>query len=183
MSPTDNLKSEHNDIKELLKIMSKIAENIKSNDVFYTSDIEDIIDFLKFFIDKSHHGKEEIYYSKLESFGVLRDTELLNVILFEHTLTRNYLKDIYTCVENCKIGNNFSGEMLAESLINYVNVINNHMQKEEDVVFPFADRNLSDEKQNEIYKEFEKVEESIDKHGFQDHYHNLLKQLQTKYPD
>jgi len=50
MTPTENLKSEHNDINELLDIMSKIAGNIKSNDVFYTSDVEDIIDFLKYFI-------------------------------------------------------------------------------------------------------------------------------------
>jgi len=183
MSPTDNLMSEHDDIKELLKIMSKIAGNIKSNNVFYTSDVEDIIEFLNFFIEKSHHGKEEVYYPKLESYGVLKDTDLLSVMMDEHTLSRNYLKDIYTCVENCKVGNYFSGEMLAESLINYVLVIENHMQKEENIIFPLADRMLSDEKQDEISKEFEKVEESLVQHGFQVHYHDLLIKLQLKYND
>jgi len=183
MRATDNLKSEHKDINELLKIMSKIAENIKSNNVFYTSDIEEILDFLKFFIEKSHHGKEEIFYPELEQAGIPKETESLSVMLYEHTLARNYLKDIYSCVENCKIGYTFSGEMLAESLLNYVLLIKNHMRKEEEIIFPMADRELSNEKQIEITKQFEKIEENIVQHGFHEHYHDLLEKLQTKYPD
>jgi hemerythrin-like domain-containing protein len=183
MSPTENLKNEHKEINELLKIMSKIAGSIKSNKVFYTSDVEDIIEYMEIFIEKSHHGKEEIYYTKLELYGVLKDTELLNEMLHEHTRSRNYLKDICTCVVNCKIGYTFSGDMLAESLTNYVLLIENHMLKEEDIIFPLADIKLSDENQHEISIEFDKIEESIVKHGFQDHYHTLLKNLQTKYPE
>ncbi|MDD4969199.1 MAG: hemerythrin domain-containing protein [Paludibacter sp.] len=183
MRPTENLKSEHKDINELLKIMSKIAASIKSNEVFYTNDVEDIIDFLKYFIDKSHHGKEEIFYPALQQAGIQKDIESLNEMLYEHTLARTYLKDIYSCVENCKNGFSFSGEMLADSLNNYVFLISNHIQKEEDIIFPMAERELSNEKQIEITNKFEKIEENIVQHGFHEHYHDLLKKLQTKYPD
>ena len=183
MTPTENLKSEHNDIKELLNIMSKIAVNIKSKDVFYTSDVEDIIDFLKFFIEKSHHGKEEVFYPALEFAGIPKEAESLSVMMYEHSLAKNYLKDINSCVVNCKIGNSFSGEMLADSLTNYVALIKNHIQKEEEIIFPLADTELSPEKQIEIAEEFERIEEKIIHHGFHEHYNKLLKELQIKYPD
>ena len=183
MTPTENLKSEHNDIIELLKIMSKIAESIKSNDVFYPSDIEEIIDFLKHFIEKSHHGKEEIFYPELILAGVSKENESLSVMKYEHVLARNYLKDINSCVENCKIGNAFSGQLLADSLNNYVVLISNHIKKEEEIIFPMADKELSEEKQIEISEEFERIEEKIVRHGFHDHYHKLLKKLQSKYSD
>lgn len=184
MTPTENLINEHKDIVELLDIMSKIAESIKSNSVFYTNDVEDIIDFLKYFIDKSHHGKEEkVFYPALAKAGILKDVVPLSVMLYEHALARNYLKDIKSCVENCKIGNAFSGELLADSLRNYVILINNHIQKEEELIFPLANKTLSEEKQKEIYKQFEVIEAKIVDHGSHDHYHRLLTNLKTKYAD
>lgn len=183
MTPTENLTKEHKDIIELLNIMNKIADKIKSKDVFYTSDVEEIIDFLKFFIEKSHHGKEEIFYPELKFAGIPIELESLSIMMYEHTLAKNYLKDIYSCVENCKIGNSFSGELLADSLKNYVVLIKNHIQKEEEIIFPLADKELSQEKQTDIYRQFENIEKKIISHGFQEHYHKLLKNLKIKYPD
>jgi len=181
MTPTENLKNEHIDIIELLNIMSKIAGKIKSNDVFYTSDVEDIIEFLKYFIDKSHHGKEEVFYPALKDAGIHKEAELINVMLSEHVLAKNYLMDIDSCVVNCKIGNDFSGELLADSLTKYVVMIKNHIQKEEEIIFPLADRELSIENQQEIANEFERIEEKILHHGFHEHYHSLLLKLESKY--
>jgi len=183
MTPTENLTSEHQDIIELLDIMNKIAGSIKSNEVFYTNDVEEIIDYLKFFIEKSHHGKEEIFYPALVSAGIPKENESISIMLYEHVLAHNYLKDINSCVENCKIGNSFSGELLADSLRNYVKLIKSHIRKEEEIIFPMADKELSKEKQNEIYRQFENIEEKIVHHGFHEHYHRLLRKLQSKYQD
>jgi len=183
MTPTENLKSEHNDILELLKIMSKIAESIKSNDVFYPNDVEEIIDFLKHFIEKSHHGKEEVFYTELISTGVPKENESLSIMKYEHVLIRNYLKDINSCVENCKIGNSFSGVFLADSLTNYVVLMTNHIKKEEEIIYPLAESELSKAKLIDISKEFERIEEKIIHHGFHDHYHKLVEKLQSKYSD
>jgi len=71
MTPTENLIKEHEEINELLDIMSKIALKIKSKDVFYPTDVEEIIDYLIIIIDKSHHGKEdEVFYPELISSGI-----------------------------------------------------------------------------------------------------------------
>ena len=183
MKPTENLSKEHSDILELLGIMSRISKNIISNKVFYTGDIEEIIDFLKHFIEKSHHKKEEVFYPILSGVDHLKDKEELSVMLYEHVLERNYLKDINSCVINCKIGNSFSQELLAESMMKYVVLLKGHINKEEKIIFPMADKVLNEAQQNEVYAQFEKIEEKIVEHDFHDHYHRLLKHLKSKYPE
>jgi hemerythrin-like domain-containing protein len=183
MKPTENLSNEHNDILQLLGIMSRISKNIISNKVFYTSDIEEIIDFLKHFIEKSHHKKEEVFYPILSGVDSLEEKEELSVMLYEHVLARNYLKDISSCVINCKIGNSFSQELLAESMMKYVVLLTGHIKKEENIIFPLADKVLNEAQQKEVYFQFEKIEMKIVEHDFHDHYHRLLNKLITKYPD
>lgn len=183
MTATENLISEHKYIIELLGIMSKISEKIISNEVFYTRDIEDIIHLLKHFIENSHHKKEEIFYPALTAAELPNDREELSIMFYEHALARNYIKDISSCVINCKIGNSFSQELLAESMMKYVVLLKNHIRKEEKIIFPMANKILDEDEQVEIYKQFEKIEEKIVQHVFHEHYHRLLENLKNKYPD
>ena len=182
MKPTDNLIIEHREISELLNIMSVIAENIKSKDVFYPNDVDDIIDSLIILLDKSHHGKEEeVFYPELLLSGIPKEKAPLSIINYEHMLAKRYLNEINSCVVNCKIGNDFSGELLADSLTNYVVVIQNHIQREEENVFPLANKTFSVEKQKEIYQKFEDIEQKNITHDFNEHFNKLLNKLNNKY--
>ena len=184
MTPTENLINEHKEINELLNILSKISDKIKSKDVFYTNDVEEIVDYLILLINKSHHGKEDgVFYPELMQSGISKEIAPLSIINYEHTLSRRYLKEIVSCVVNCKIGNDFSGEMLAESITNYVVVIKNHIKREEEIVFPMAEKLLSVDKKNEIAKKFENIDENNFNHSFVEHFNKLLKKFKIKYPD
>jgi hemerythrin-like domain-containing protein len=183
MNPTENLTREHKDINELLNIMNKIADQIRSNKVFYTNDVEDILDFLLVFIENFHHQKEEIFYPVLVSAGIPEEPESISIMLYEHVLSRNYLNEISCCVQNCKIGNDFSGELLADSLMKYVTLLKGHIKKEEKLIFPLADKQLSEEKQNEIYKKFEDIDKAVVGQRNHDHYHKMLQGLKFKYAE
>jgi hemerythrin-like domain-containing protein len=184
MSPTENLVKEHNDINELLDIMTKIAAKIRSRDVFYPTDVEEIVDYLKIIVDKSHQSKEDgILYPELILTGISKTTAPLSLVEYEHTQAMRYLNEISSCVENCKIGNNFSCELLAESLTNYVTVFKNHIQREEETVFPIADKILSAEKQSEITGKFQEIEEKIFNQRFLEHYDKLLTDLKSRYKE
>jgi hemerythrin-like domain-containing protein len=180
---TENLISEHKDIIELLVIMKKIANNIESKNVFYTSDVEDIIKLLSLFIDKSHHSKEDLFYHELSLSEMQTENVPISVMHYEHVLTRQYMNDIKSCIENCKVGNNFSQELLAESLKKYVVLTSSHIAKEENIIFPMVSHALSGERQKELFEKFKKIEESIEVHGFHEHFQELLKKLKNNYPD
>ena len=183
MTPTENLINEHKKINELLDIMSKIALKIKSKDVFYPNDVEEIVKYLINLIENSHHGKEDdVFYPELISSGIPKETAPLSIINYEHVISERYLKDISSCVVNCKIGNDFSGELLADSLRNYVIAIKNHIQREEEIIFPIANEVFSVEKQNEILQRFDVIEQKYFSISFNDQFNKLLNELKIKYP-
>ena len=182
MIPTEDLIHEHKAIKVMLSIMSKIAEDIKINKGFDTKDVEKIVDFLKTFADKCHHGKEETaLFPALVLAGMPEENGPIAVMLHEHVIGRQHIKEIGTYLADYKTGNPDSGELLAASLSNYVSLLGNHIHKEENVLFPMANKILSEQKQMGISEQFEKIEEEVIGHGVHEQYHELLKQLKNKY--
>jgi len=182
MKPTEDLINEHNAIKVMLSIMNKIAENIRNDKGIETNDIEKIVDFLKTFADKCHHGKEEnALFPALVLAGIPKENGPIGVMLHEHTLGRGYIKEIETSTENFKAGNSNSIQLIANSLLSYVNLLQNHIQKEENVLFKMADKVLSNQVQDDVYKQFEKIEEEVVGHGVHEQFHELLSKLKSKY--
>ena len=182
MKPTEDLIHEHEAIKKMLGIMDKISENIKNNKEVDTNDIEDIIEFLKTFADKCHHGKEEnALFPALVLAGIPKENGPIGVMLHEHTLGRGYIKEIETSTEDFKAGNSNSIQLIANSLLSYVNLLQNHIQKEENVLFKMADKVLSNQVQDDVYEQFEKIEEEVVGHGIHEQFHELLNNLKSKY--
>jgi hemerythrin-like domain-containing protein len=183
MSPTENLKREHEAIYEVLNIMSKIANDIKEKKVFYATDIDSIVDFLIVFWYNCHNQKEEqVFYPALLRAGIQTDDESIGDISHEHSMGRIYIREIYHSIENCKIGNSFSCERLVDSLNNYVNLLRFHIQKEEEVLFPKADAVFTEDNLREITNQFEVIEEQTIGHSAHEQYFELLKQLKGQYP-
>jgi hemerythrin-like domain-containing protein len=182
MSPTENLKREHEAIYEVLNIMSKIANDIKEKKVFYTTDIDSIVDFLIVFWYNCHNQKEEqVFYPALVRAGIQTDDESIGDISHEHSMGRIYIREMSYSIENCKIGNSFSCERLVDSLNNYVNLLRFHIQKEEEVLFQQADAVFTEDNLREISNQFEEIEEQTIGHSVHEQHFELLKQLKGQY--
>ncbi|HUX95209.1 MAG TPA: hemerythrin domain-containing protein [Bacteroidales bacterium] len=184
MTLTEDLILEHNAIEEMLSIMTKIAGNIEKDKEFDTRDVEKIIDFLRTFADKCHHGKEETaLFPALVLSGIQEDNDQVDVMLQEHNVGRGYINGLIAGVEDYK--NNFANSygLVSTCLTNYVNLLHSHIQKEEDMLFPMANKVLSEQKRNEILEQFKIIEEEVIGHGDLEQYQKLLKQLKIKYID
>ena len=180
MKPTEELIYEHNAIKLTLNVMSNISRSIKDKKVFYTNDVEKIVDFLTVYVDKCHRTKEEeVFYPAL----LLSKLPVVNIglIINEHAIGEGYLDEISCCVENCKIGSTFSGERIADCMANYVQLIQEHIQKEENDYFPMANKALSGEAQKEISKQFKLINDEFVGLDIHTRYDELLKSMENKY--
>jgi hemerythrin-like domain-containing protein len=182
MKPTEDLIHEHKAIELMLDVMAKIAGNISEGKAFEVTDVEKIVDFLRTFADKCHHGKEEnVLFPELAAAGIPVVNGPVGVMLHEHVLGRGYIKEMNDGAASYKSGNKAAGNAIANAMLNYVSLLRSHIQKENNILFPMADRILSNEKQDEIYRQFEKIEEEVVGHGVHEQYHELLKQFKTKY--
>jgi hemerythrin-like domain-containing protein len=180
MKPTEDLMYEHKAIKVILNVMSNISSSIKEKKVFYTNDVEKIVDFLSVYVDKCHRSKEEeVFYPAL----LLSKSPIENIglIINEHSMGKGYLAEISCCVENCKIGSSFSGERIADCMANYVQLIQEHIQKEENEYFPMANKALSGEAQKEISKQFKQINDEFVGLDIHTRYDELLKSMENKY--
>jgi len=181
MNPTEDLIIEHNSIKLMLNIMSKISKSIKSKNVFFTIDVEKIVDFLFVYIDQCHRLKEEKFFYPAFTGSVLPVNHDPEELINEHNLGNIYLKEIICCVENCKMGSTFSCDRIADCMMNYVQLIERHMQKEENVYFSIAEKVLSKEVQNEMSDQFKAIDEEFFGHGVHKRFDEYFKDLKVKY--
>jgi Uncharacterized conserved protein len=184
MKPTEDLRQEHKAIKTMLGIMTRIANDIRNDKEFDIKNIEDIVNFLRVFADKCHHGKEEnVLFPALIASGMPAENGPVSVMLHEHTLGRGYIKEMSDGVDNWKNHQMTADKLIATAMTNYVTLLQNHILKEENVLFVMADRMLTAPMQTEIALRFEQIEEDGVGHGVLEDFHQLLEELLKRYPE
>jgi len=162
LKPTDILKNEHVEIKKALSILNVIVEKIESSEKVSIEDLEKIINFIRIFADKCHHGKEEkILFPKLEEAGIPRYGGPIGVMLMEHEEGRRYVKNMVENIENLKKGVETALDIFKDNAVNYVALLENHIWKEDNILFHLADQHISPSKQEELLLIFEEFEEKI----------------------
>lgn len=182
MKATDSLKAEHEGIKLMLSVMEKIAVDIKSGKSPDVGHLEKIIDFIKVFADKCHHGKEEdILFPELQKAGMSKEHGPIGVMLHEHELGRNFIRGLISATEKFKKGDSSAKTHITENLIGYTTLLRNHIEKENNILFAMADQMLNAATQDILYESFEKIEVERIGLGKHEEYHGLLKELKKIY--
>jgi hemerythrin-like domain-containing protein len=182
MKPTEDLMNDHAAIMIILNIMGKIANQIRAGRDFNHVHVENIIGFLKNFADKCHHGKEEtVLFPAMENAGISRDNGPVGVMLYEHTVGREFISQMTDALNKSERGEGNTSEALAEAMIQYVNLLQNHIMKENNILFPMADNVLDDVQQREILLQFEEIENNVVGQGVHEQYHRMIHELEKDY--
>jgi hemerythrin-like domain-containing protein len=182
MKATEQLIQEHQSIMLMLNIMSNVSDKIDKAQELNINHLEKILDFLKGFADKCHHGKEEdILFPMLESKGIPRENGPIGVMLHEHTVGRGFIKDISEAIARYKNGDTEWLPKIANGMRSYINLLTGHIHKENNVLFPMGDRVLSERLQSDLFLQFEKMETEKIGIGKQEEYHELLKEMKEIY--
>ena len=74
MKATQQLRDEHEGVKIMLTVLGQVCQQLESTGNLNTEHFEGILEFLKVFVDKCHHGKEEeLLFPALVAVGVPQD--------------------------------------------------------------------------------------------------------------
>jgi hemerythrin-like domain-containing protein len=178
VSPTETLKHEHKIVLLVLAGAEREARSIQAGDGAHVEEIEQMVDFFKNFVDRCHHGKEERHlFPAMHGKGMPLDAGPLAVMLHEHELGRGAVRAIAEALDRVKHGEAAAGSDLAAALLGYVELLRNHISKEDNVLFPMADRILPAEEQVDLAVLFDKVEEEEIGPGVHEKYHELAHRL------
>jgi hemerythrin-like domain-containing protein len=182
MKATEQLVNEHNGIIIVLDVFEVILKKIQDKKDYVLTDVKNILDFLKIFADKCHHGKEEgILFPKLNELGMSKESGPISVMLYEHNLGRKLIKSITLAIEEIESGSSSGEDLLIKSGNNYIELLKNHIQKENSILFPMADRTMTNNEQDEMFNAFEKMENEEIGEGMHEKYHKMIGLLKKTY--
>lgn len=182
MKATEQLKHEHKAVMLMLKILDSISKKLEKNEKVSPQHLEAIIDFLKTFVDKCHHGKEEkLLFPLLEAKGIPNKGGPIGVMLAEHILGREFVKKISEAVSNYSNNESIAKNIIIENINGYINLLTHHIEKENNMLFALTDNKLSPDEQSKLYMEFENLEENEIGKGKHEEFHNFLKELSSIY--
>jgi hemerythrin-like domain-containing protein len=181
MKATRQLRDEHEGVRIMLGILEKLCEKFETSGSIDKEHFEGILEFLKVFVDQCHHAKEEeLLFPALIAAGVPEEGPIA-VMLREHEMGRGYVRTMSRTWGTYMTGDKSSSGEIIQNAQDYILLLRNHIEKENDVLFVMADDLLSEKKQDELFEGFEKIEEErigVSKH---EEFHGLIKKLSGIY--
>jgi hemerythrin-like domain-containing protein len=182
MSPTEQLKEEHEGIRLMLDILSKVCDRLESGARVDQRHLDQILEFLKVFVDKCHHAKEEdILFPAMERAGVPGEGGPIGVMLAEHRLGRENIKGMSEAAERLRLGDRSASSQFVRNARRYIELLEAHIEKENGILYPMADGSIPEKIQQTLLADFDKVEEERVGRGKHEEFHRLMDRLREIY--
>ena len=182
MYATQDLRDEHEGIKVALAVLDRLANDVESGASVDIDDIEQLVDFLKTFADRCHHGKEEdLLFPALEQAGIQREGGPIGVMLADHTHGRDYIRIMSESVSGLRQNDPNAAKAFIDAAHGYVRLLTDHIAKENTVLFVMAEQHLPSEVHLKLKEGFDRIEQERIGPGVHERYHEMLNQFQDKY--
>jgi hemerythrin-like domain-containing protein len=138
---TTALVEEHRLIKRMLTLIEhaapQTAAGIFTDWQFYL----DGVDFIRQYADRFHHAKEEdILFEALITNGMPRQNSPVAAMMMEHELGRSYVKALEEAARKAQDGENGQQQIISENALAYAALLREHISKEDDILYPLAER-------------------------------------------
>jgi hemerythrin-like domain-containing protein len=157
--PTEILMNEHRVIEQVLSCLEAMSQQALAQGSLDGDSARQALDFFKTFADGCHHGKEEKFlFPMMERKGFPRDGGPTGVMLHEHALGREQIAGMAAAVDDASVGKPDAVERFAKHARSYVELLRQHIFKEDHVLFVMADRALNSVEQEALLHAFDSVE-------------------------
>ena len=155
MKCTDLLTKEHKVILRALDILDHMAARIAENQPVPVADVETIPRFLRAFADNQHQAKEEsALFPELLRTSAANDAPLRQMI-FEHDQERSLVEGLEDSLRTKR------GMEFVHFANRLTGLIRTHIRKEDNILFPMAERCLSPEQDERVTTELNKFEVDV----------------------
>ncbi|KKO18493.1 MAG: hypothetical protein DYG84_05645 [Candidatus Brocadia sp. AMX3] len=149
--PVKKLVDEHVLIKRLLALVPTIVDYIESSMKVDKDLVLKCVDFIRTYADKYHHMKEEDILFKY----VDDKAEVIQVMYKDHDTGRGYIRQV---VEGAETGNK---AQIKQNLLAYRELLTQHIKKEDEILYPWIDRQLSTTQVGEMFRKCNEADASV----------------------
>ena len=152
---TQNLEDDHVYILRLIDVM----ESMTAHSFPAVTHLEEAVALIKNYADGLHHSKEEtLLFPLMAAYGFSSTQGPVAMMLHEHTIGREFVKGISDNIELLKEGDLSAFNLVSANIKGYGELLQNHIYKENNMLFRMADNALTDSDQQSLFQQFEKLE-------------------------
>ena len=144
----ESLREEHENIRRFTDDLEKKVIDFMENNVIVYDEFYKAIDFIRNYADKQHHQKEEniLFTAMSEYLDDIARTIINNGMLVEHNLARGYVWELERAVQSYEKAPCIKEKLqIIANAMAYVNLLRKHIDKENNVLYPYGEKNLSGE--------------------------------------
>lgn len=173
---------EHGYIKRMLAVMRSYCYKILRNEDVRYEDFFSLIDFVRSYADRHHHGKEEslLFNRMLDELGPIAEKLIRHGMLVEHDLGRMYMQDLEAAVNKVLAGDDEARLDVIANAISYTHLLTKHIDKEDEVVYKFAQTRLSKETMEAVERDCRQFEQDIDNGSRRNKYLEMLAEFEAR---
>jgi hemerythrin-like domain-containing protein len=162
MNPIHGLIQNHEVIKTMLRALEAMGTKMAQGEMVPAADLESGIAFFEEYADKYHIRKEEEYlFPMMQESGDERMAALSQELEKEHDEVRKHVESMKGIVQQGEEGT----PELAQALIPHVkevkDMLKEHYDKEENTLFPTAEKILSEDQMKKMEEGAGKIEKEI----------------------
>jgi len=159
LRPTDILSDEHRVIERVLDCLDVLAQRAQKSGELDTRSAGEALEVLATFADTCHHMKEEdVLFVRMQERGIPRHVGPLAVMLRDHEAGRERVRAMRAALERVGKGERAGAGEFAENAFAYGELLREHINKEDQVLFPMAEACFSDQDRAEVLAGFAQKE-------------------------
>ena len=153
--PTAILKSEHQTILRVIGALERLVARSERGDGFEHAAMRQCVEFFQLFADACHHAKEEdLLFPALEAQGIPRDGGPIGVMLYEHAQARRFTREMADALDADRREEANAQTRFHAAAHQYVELLTNHIHKEENILFNMADQVITGEQKSSLCGKF-----------------------------
>lgn len=183
-APIQELMDEHSLIVRMLRVLREMGSKLLSGKSPDPADhLDAALDFIATFADHSHHGKEEDHlFPAMERAGFPRESGPVGVMLMEHRQGREFVGALRLAASDLKAGVPAAAGDAARAIAGYVDLLEHHIHKENNILYPMAMSALPEEAWANLAESFARIEEERLGPAKRAAYEALVARLEVAYP-
>ena len=181
MEATDILMSEHRVIERVIASLEAAANKLSAGGAVRPAFFVDAAEFVRGFADGCHHKKEEgVLFEALVAAGLPKNTGPVAVMLQDHEQGRAFTRGMREAALRLAGGDASARSEVIRNARGYAALLREHIQKEDQVLFPMADQVIPPAQHGQITARFEHVEHEETGEGVHEKYLALAEALERE---
>jgi len=172
------LMQEHRLIEQVLNCLEEAAGRLEAGEQIAADFFIDAAEFISGFADGSHHRKEEdILFAAMTARDLPHDSGPVAVMLREHEEGRGFTAAFRSAALQMKSGDAGAAAEVVRNVFDYVNLLQEHILKEDQVLFPMATQVIPAAEMQDVSRAFEQIRAEDQENGQLTRYQELALRL------